>query len=279
CLLWLGSPMDGKIAISEQKKALLSSMKALLKNNQEEHEMLKIWKSIKNYRKNNVLFLRGQDFFSSVVGGLTDREFEKENKEVMENEEAMEEVQQGAYVEPIIQYERKFQIYNKTDKEQDTIHHASSPEIPQRSPAEQGAYVKPIIQYERKFQIYNKTRTARNHHAITQSKGRWNDENLRRLSILALEIIVFWRQRRIRANEENQTKIRIRTCGVMGLNDEEEANLKDVELGRLLDFALDMVSKLESLDEQQLRRIVRLAVDIDEAFVNIWRGLKSQKDE
>ncbi len=59
----------------------------------------------------------------------------------------------------------------------------------------------------------------------------------------------------------------------------KKKNLKDVELGGLLDFALDMVSKLESSDEEQLRQMIRLAVDMDEAFVNIWRGLKSQKNE
>src|SRR6266536_6165352 len=43
-LLRLGPPINRKNVISEQKKALLSSIKVLLKNNKEkEYELLEIW--------------------------------------------------------------------------------------------------------------------------------------------------------------------------------------------------------------------------------------------
>ena len=56
-------------------------------------------------------------------------------------------------------------------------------------------------------------------------------------------------------------------------------SLKDTDLGKLLNFSLYMMSKLESDDEKQLKRMVQLAVDVDDAFVNIWRGLESQENE
>ncbi|CAG8627092.1 7256_t:CDS:2, partial [Ambispora gerdemannii] len=36
---------------------------------------------------------------------------------------------------------------------------------------------------------------------------------------------------------------------------------------------------METIPEEQLRRIVQLAVDAKESFVNIWRDLVLQKDE
>lgn len=46
-------------------------------------------------------------------------------------------------------------------------------------------------------------------------------------------------------------------------------SLKDIDLRKLLDFSLHIMSKLESDDKKQLKQIVQLVVNIDDAFVNI----------
>ncbi|RIA99373.1 hypothetical protein C1645_747538 [Glomus cerebriforme] len=134
---------------------------------------------------------------------------------------------------------------------------------------------------------------ARNHlaHGITRSKGRWNDEKLHRLSALALEIVVcLGDEKAIKPLKEFKQKLESelmeRRIPVKRKHEECEEDesvrkksLKDIDLRKLLDFSLHMMSKLESDDEKQLKRMVQLAVDIDDAFVNIWRGLKSQENE
>ncbi|CAI2184966.1 6578_t:CDS:2 [Funneliformis geosporum] len=135
---------------------------------------------------------------------------------------------------------------------------------------------------------------ARNHlaHGITQSKGRWNDERLQRLSALALEVVVclgdkkaFEQLKEVKQKLESELmERRTRVMKRKRKEHEEDENVrkkspKDIDLRNLLDFSLYMVSKLESDDEKELKRMVQLAVDIDNAFVNIWRGLESQENE
>ncbi|CAG8481442.1 2612_t:CDS:2 [Acaulospora morrowiae] len=55
--------------------------------------------------------------------------------------------------------------------------------------------------------------------------------------------------------------------------------MTDEELGELIDFALNIVNKLESENKEHLNQIVRLAVDKNDAFMNIWRALDTSKDE
>ncbi|CAB4415640.1 unnamed protein product [Rhizophagus irregularis] len=128
-----------------------------------------------------------------------------------------------------------------------------------------------------------KNKATRNHlaHMIIQLKGRWNDEKLHKLSAIALKIVVYlgddkafkplkefkqkleselmeWRipvKRKHKECEENES---IR-----------KKSLKDIDLRKLLDFSLHIMSKLESDDKKQLKQIVQLVVNIDDAFVNI----------
>ncbi|CAI2180873.1 8207_t:CDS:2 [Funneliformis geosporum] len=135
---------------------------------------------------------------------------------------------------------------------------------------------------------------ARNYHAhgITQFEGRWCDEKLQRLSTLSLELVDCLGDEKAyelllkiklklnseleeqcissmkRKHEENGDKLH-----------ERKKRMTDIELGELVDFALDIVNKLKSTDEGHLSQIVRLAVDEDKAFVNIWKSLVTQKDE
>ncbi|CAG8534455.1 6534_t:CDS:2 [Funneliformis caledonium] len=60
---------------------------------------------------------------------------------------------------------------------------------------------------------------------------------------------------------------------------ERKKRMTEIELVELVDFALDIVNKLKSTDEGHLSQIVRLAVDEDKAFVNIWKSLVTRKDE
>ncbi|CAG8689673.1 12621_t:CDS:2, partial [Ambispora leptoticha] len=60
---------------------------------------------------------------------------------------------------------------------------------------------------------------------------------------------------------------------------ERKRHMTDEELGELIDFALNIVNKLEPENKEHLNQIVRLAIDKKEAFINIWRALVISKDE
>ncbi|CAJ0769044.1 20560_t:CDS:2, partial [Entrophospora sp. SA101] len=135
---------------------------------------------------------------------------------------------------------------------------------------------------------------ARNHnaHGITQLEGRWNDEKLQRLSTLALEVVgclgdkeTFESLVEIKLKLDSELTEHIistmkRKCEENGNeHHEKRRNTMDIELGELSDFALDIINKLDSSDKQELKQIVRLAVDKNEAFMNIWRSLVTQNNE
>ena len=60
---------------------------------------------------------------------------------------------------------------------------------------------------------------------------------------------------------------------------ERKRHMTDEELGELIDFALNIINKLESENKEHLNQIVRLAVDKNEAFINIRRALVTSKDK
>ena len=61
---------------------------------------------------------------------------------------------------------------------------------------------------------------------------------------------------------------------------ERKRRMTDEKLRELvIDFALNIVNKLESENKEHLNQIVRLAVDKNEALINIWRTLVISKDE
>ncbi|CAI2186423.1 9971_t:CDS:2 [Funneliformis geosporum] len=344
-LLRLDPPINRKSVISEQKKALLSSIKVLLKNNKEkEYELLKMWlnseerkkeigRTLKIIDKKHQATFKRAKFFSSVVqhaiGSLTDYEFEKETQK--RNPSSPRIFPPTSPIKANPAHTPTSQPPPSPSPKEDRKEKgqgASSLEIPQHfsfSPSEQGAYAEPIIQYVdkaffryiKKHQKYIPCSTvesfaaryyklnptdlfksfkneARNHlaHGITQSKGRWNDERLQRLSALALEVVVclgdkkaFEQLKEVKQKLESELmERRTRVMKRKRKEHEEDENVrkkspKDIDLRNLLDFSLYMVSKLESDDEKELKRMVQLAVDIDNAFVNIWRGLESQENE
>ncbi|RHZ88869.1 hypothetical protein Glove_21g41 [Diversispora epigaea] len=135
---------------------------------------------------------------------------------------------------------------------------------------------------------------ARNHyaHGITQSEGKWNDEKLQRLSTLALELVdclgdenAFESLLEIKRNlsselaEQYALPLKRKHESDEDEFQEKKRRMTDEELGELMDFALDIINKLESESEEHLNQIVRLAVDKNEAFINIWRSLITRKDE
>ena len=56
-----------------------------------------------------------------------------------------------------------------------------------------------------------------------------------------------------------------------------EDDEEDGELGKLSDFALDIIDKLDSSDE--LKQIVRLALEKNDTFMNVRKSLATQRDE
>ncbi|GBC05814.1 hypothetical protein RclHR1_06440001 [Rhizophagus clarus] len=126
-----------------------------------------------------------------------------------------------------------------------------------------------------------------NAHGVTNLKGRWSDEKLLRLSTLALEVIVClgkgsrftqsikrkleselidrWISTRKRKHEEDDNK-----CS-------KRRNM-DNEYGKLTDFVLSIVNKLER-NEDQVKKIIQLVIAKDERLMNIWESLTTQEDE
>ncbi|CAG8712402.1 26540_t:CDS:2 [Dentiscutata erythropus] len=47
----------------------------------------------------------------------------------------------------------------------------------------------------------------------------------------------------------------------------------------LVDFALDVVGKIKSENQDHLNKIVRLAIDKNESLMNIWKFLVTREDE
>ncbi|CAI2178166.1 9375_t:CDS:2 [Funneliformis geosporum] len=119
---------------------------------------------------------------------------------------------------------------------------------------------------------------ARNHnaHAITQPMGRWNDEELQRLSTLALKVIVC-----LGDNELFDPLIKIKN----ELNDKLTERLtlrienKDEDLADLVDFALDNINKIKSSNKENIKQILQLAMNKDHTFFNIWKRLAFRKDK
>ncbi|CAG8756936.1 13430_t:CDS:2 [Cetraspora pellucida] len=126
---------------------------------------------------------------------------------------------------------------------------------------------------------------ARNYnaHAITQTNGRWDDERLQRLSTLALEVSIC-----LGAREEYENLLEIKKKldfevmerWVTTVHEDDpkmkKRKIRDIELEELTDFALDVINKLES-DQEQLNRIVHMAISKDETLLNIWRCIESKE--
>ncbi|EXX70872.1 uncharacterized protein OCT59_000013 [Rhizophagus irregularis] len=135
---------------------------------------------------------------------------------------------------------------------------------------------------------------ARNHHAhgITQIEGRWCDEKLQRLSTLSLELVNCLGDENayellLRIKLELNSELEEQCVSSMKRKYEENEDkfhekkkrMVEIELGELVDFALDIVNKLNSTNEGHLSQIVRLAVDEDKVFLKIWKSLATRKDE
>ncbi|CAG8635737.1 16947_t:CDS:2 [Cetraspora pellucida] len=84
---------------------------------------------------------------------------------------------------------------------------------------------------------------------------------------LESELIKRWISTRKRRHEEDDNK-----CNV------KKRDLKNIEYRELTDFTLNVISKLEK-NEEQVGKIVRLAIAKDETLINIWKSLMTQKDE
>lgn len=54
---------------------------------------------------------------------------------------------------------------------------------------------------------------------------------------------------------------------------------KDEDHEDLVDFALDNINKLKSDNKEQIKKIVQLAVNKDDTFLNIWKSLAFRKDK
>ncbi|RIA83753.1 hypothetical protein C1645_833299 [Glomus cerebriforme] len=112
---------------------------------------------------------------------------------------------------------------------------------------------------------------AQNHHVheITKSEGKWNDEKLQRLSTLALELVdclgdkdAFESLLMIKWNLSSElAKQYALPMKKKHKNNEDEfqerkRHMNDEELRELIDFALNIVNKLESENKEHLNQIV-----------------------
>ncbi|RIB18003.1 hypothetical protein C2G38_2037258 [Gigaspora rosea] len=62
-------------------------------------------------------------------------------------------------------------------------------------------------------------------------------------------------------------------------HDRKKRTSDDEELGKLTDFALDIIKKVKSDNQDHLNKIIRLAVEKNESFLNIWKSLITREDE
>ncbi|CAG8610938.1 1175_t:CDS:2 [Acaulospora colombiana] len=123
---------------------------------------------------------------------------------------------------------------------------------------------------------------------IAHIEGRWNDEKLRRLSTLALEIVICLGdseafQPLVEIKHKLEAELAERMIMKRRKREGEDYNAKrghltNVEYGEFTDFALSLVSKLEK-NEEQVKQVIRMAIAKNEALVNIWRSLITQRDE
>ncbi|GBB98220.1 hypothetical protein RclHR1_31710001, partial [Rhizophagus clarus] len=96
---------------------------------------------------------------------------------------------------------------------------------------------------------------ARNHHAhaITQPMGRWNDEELQRLSTLALKVVVCLGDKELfgpllKIKNELDNKLTERLTLTIENKDEDHVDL--------VDFALDNINKIKSSNQEHIKRIL-----------------------
>ncbi|GBB89597.1 hypothetical protein RclHR1_16320002 [Rhizophagus clarus] len=99
-----------------------------------------------------------------------------------------------------------------------------------------------------------KTETRNHHaHAITQPMGRWNDEELQRLSTLALKVVVCLGDKELfgpllKIKNELDNKLTERLTLTIENKDEDHVDL--------VDFALDNINKIKSSNQEHIKRIL-----------------------
>ncbi|CAG8602225.1 16282_t:CDS:2 [Acaulospora morrowiae] len=296
-LLKLSPPFKKSISMIEQKKALKSSIRTFFKNGEEnvtKYGSLYTWISSVEKVTSNKKRLKIID--KKPGNTKEDQENEKEGDNDDEREGDDDEEKE---VDDEEKGDRSDQR-NETKGQEDIVLFSQRFSF---SPSEQGAYVELILEHvelslfrfiiKQEKYIPHEAVEARHHnaHGITTLKGRWSDENLQRLSTLALEVTVCLGDqdtlkllREIKQKLESELMERwISTRKRRHEEDDNECNvkkrdLKNMEYGELTDFALNVVSKLEK-NEEQVGKIVRLAIAKDEALINIWKSLMTQKDE
>lgn len=55
-------------------------------------------------------------------------------------------------------------------------------------------------------------------------------------------------------------------------------HIENIEYGKLTDFVLSIANKLEN-NEEQVKKIIQLAIAKDEMLMNIWESLMTKKDD
>ncbi|CAG8821480.1 28358_t:CDS:2, partial [Dentiscutata erythropus] len=107
-----------------------------------------------------------------------------------------------------------------------------------------------------------------------------DDEKLQKLSTLALELVDCLGDedafesllviKRDLSSEQYALPMKRRHENNEDEIQERKRHMTDEELGELIDFTLNIVNKLEPEDKEHLNQIVRLAIDKNETFINIW---------
>ncbi|CAG8718280.1 10615_t:CDS:2, partial [Funneliformis caledonium] len=338
-LLLLDPPINKKASASNQKKALTSSLKPLLKNeeSQKEYEPLRVLFSVPERKKDNKRKLK-----------IIEKENLEQKRNVQNEQENVREIknvhrsssltsgressppipqrfsfsssEQGSYVEPILEHvERalfRFIVNNEEYIPLEAVESFTTKCNPPRqvnfSDADLLCILNFIIQNINLFTTGRSNQTLfhgeykldpselfksfkiearnRNAHAITQQMGRWNDEELQRLSTLALKVIVCLGDKesydplvKIKRELDNKLIERLtlktdqkRFNEVAGIANQEN---EDEYCTDLFDFALDIINKLKSSKEENIKQILKLAVNQDSMFMNIYKSLVLRKDK
>ncbi|CAI2194371.1 15016_t:CDS:2 [Funneliformis geosporum] len=274
-LLQLDPPINKKAPAHNQKKALTSSLKSLLKNNEskKEYEPLRIFFSISERKQDNKRKLK-------II--------EKENRAVFKKARIFSKFVNISYGTALTSIqnssinrefgvEQKRNLQDKQEKVREIKHTLFH-----------GEYALDPSELFKSFNI-----EARNHnaHAITQPMGRWSDEELQRLSTLALKVIVCLGDKesfdplvKIKCELDNKLIERLslttdhqkRFNKVVKIANQED---EDEYHADLVDFALDIINKLKSSKEEHVKQILQLAINKDSTFMNIYKSLVIRKDK
>ncbi|CAG8525566.1 5296_t:CDS:2 [Dentiscutata heterogama] len=256
--------LNPPIKKGNKRQALISSLQALMKNDESVHEE---YKSL-----NDISYGAGSAQTQNSNNIMSKHEVSTDIKEAQEinslNGQKFSFLvsKQGSYVEPILEHVKKA-LFRFVVKNRDYIFSDTVKEFALKCNPHEIL----IFRIQTYYVLQSFKIEARNHYAydITKSKGKWDDEKLQRLSTLALELVnclgdenTFESLLMIKQNLSSElTEQYVLPMKRRHENNEDEIqkrkrHMTDKELRELIDFALNIVNKLEPENKEYLNQIV-----------------------